>query len=231
MINSKFVKKCCEDYTRITNYEEAMNDKTQTWICHHILGEILTRQQLLDHDFYYNVPACMLKFVTLSEHMRLHNKCKMMSDETKSKIADSMKCKTNFKGHHHSTVTKQKISASRKNISDDTRKKLAESHKGKTHSEETKRKISEAKKCRTSNRKGVTLPADTRKKMSEAAKIRYKKKNFINSLNNNMNLVEDSANSVGFPVDLIREAYIQMFIRDENVTVQQIHDDKLWMCA
>ena len=58
-----------------------------------------------------------------------------------------------------------------------------------------------------------------------------KKKNFINSLNNNMNLVEDSANSVGFPADLIREAYIQMFIRDENVTVQQIHDEKLWMCA
>ena len=58
-----------------------------------------------------------------------------------------------------------------------------------------------------------------------------KKKNFIKSLNNNMNLVEDSANSVGFPVDLIREAYIQMFSRDENVTVQQIHDDKLWMEA
>ena len=58
-----------------------------------------------------------------------------------------------------------------------------------------------------------------------------KYKNFIKSLNNNMNLVEDSANSVGWSVDAIREAYIQMFIRDENVTVQQIHDDKLWMCA
>ncbi len=58
-----------------------------------------------------------------------------------------------------------------------------------------------------------------------------KKKNFINSLNNNMNLVEDSANSIGWPVDTIREAYFKIFIRDENVTVQQIHDDKLWMCA
>ena len=58
-----------------------------------------------------------------------------------------------------------------------------------------------------------------------------KKKNFIKSLNNNMNLVEDSANSVGFPVDTIREAYILTFSKDENVTVQQIHDDKLWMCA
>lgn len=58
-----------------------------------------------------------------------------------------------------------------------------------------------------------------------------KKKNFIKSLNNNMNLVEDSANSVGWPVDTIREAYILTFSKDENVTVQQIHDDKLWMCA
>ena len=58
-----------------------------------------------------------------------------------------------------------------------------------------------------------------------------KKKNFINSLNNNMNLVEDSANSVGLSVNAIREAYIQIFFRDENVTVKQIHDEKLWMCA
>ena len=59
----------------------------------------------------------------------------------------------------------------------------------------------------------------------------YQKKNFIKSLNDNMNLVEDSANSVGLSVDAIREAYIQIFFRDENVTVQQIHDEKLWMCA
>ena len=232
MINLEFVKKCCKDYTLIANYDEAIADTTQTWICHHILGEILTREQLRDHDFYYNVPPCMLKFVTLSEHMRIHNKDKVVSDCTKRKIADSMKYKTNFKGHRHTADTKQKISASRKNISDDTRKKLAESHKGKTHSEETKRKISEAKKGRTSNRNGVTLSADTKRKMSEAQMRRYKKKNFINALNNNMNLVEDSANSVGFiDVATMREAYIQIFFRDENVTVQQIHDDKLWMEA
>ena len=46
-----------------------------------------------------------------------------------------------------------------------------------------------------------------------------------------MNLVEDSANSIGWSVDTIREAYIHAFFSDENVTVQQIHDDKLWMCA
>ena len=58
-----------------------------------------------------------------------------------------------------------------------------------------------------------------------------KKKNFIKSLNDNMNLVEDSADSVGLSVDAIREAYIQIFFRDETVTVQQIHNEKLWRCA
>lgn len=59
-----------------------------------------------------------------------------------------------------------------------------------------------------------------------------KKKNFINSLNSNKNLVEDSANSVGFiDVATMRDAYIHAFYKDENVTVQQIHDDKLWMEA
>ena len=58
-----------------------------------------------------------------------------------------------------------------------------------------------------------------------------KKKNFIESLNNNMNLVEDSANSVGFDIATIREAYIHAFFNNEYVTVQQIHNNKLWMCA
>ena len=56
------------------------------------------------------------------------------------------------------------------NISDETKKKMSEARKGRTQSEETRKKISEAKKGRTSNRKGVTLSAETRKKMSEAKK-------------------------------------------------------------
>ena len=72
MINLRTVKEFCKDYTQIENYTEAINDTTQTWICHHILGEILSREQLLDHDFYYDVPPCMLKFVTKAEHNQIH---------------------------------------------------------------------------------------------------------------------------------------------------------------
>lgn len=59
-----------------------------------------------------------------------------------------------------------------------------------------------------------------------------KKKNFIKSLNDNMNLVEDSSNSVGLiDVATMRDAYIHAFYNDDNLTVQQIHDERMWMCA
>lgn len=89
MINEKIARKFCKDYTCIENYEEAVCDGSQTWICHHILGEILTRQQLLDHDFYYDIPPCMLKFVTRAEHTRLHNMNR--SEVTHRKLSEAAK--------------------------------------------------------------------------------------------------------------------------------------------
>ena len=137
MISLRHVKKFCKDYTQIENYEEAVNDKSQTWDCHHILGEILTRQQLLDHNFYYDVPPCMLKFVTKAEHSQLHGKVKAGK-------------KNSFFGKHHTEESRARISASHKGIlhTKETRIKISESHKGKTLSEETRRKLSEAGKRR-----------------------------------------------------------------------------------
>ena len=134
MINLIIVKKLCKDYTLIENYEEAMNDTTQTWICHHILGEILSREQLLDHDFYYDVPACMLKFVTKAEHNSLHRKGKTAWNKGKHGI--------------YSKETRRKISEAikDKNRLVEYRRKMSEAQKGKKLSEETKKKIAEAMK-------------------------------------------------------------------------------------
>ena len=118
MINENKVKKFCKDYTKIENYEEAVNDTTQTWECHHILGEILTRQQLKDHDFYYDVPPCMLKFVTKAEHRRLHFKGKKrapFTEEHRRKLSEAKKGNPGFwKGKHLSEETKKKLSESKK---------------------------------------------------------------------------------------------------------------------
>ena len=129
MIDEKVARKYCkEDISKIKNYELAIADTIQTWVCHHILGEIITRQQLLEHDFYYDVPPCMLKFVTKAEHNRLHRKGKHHSEESLNKMSEA------HKGKHHS---------------EESCKKMSEAHKGKHHSEESCKKMSEAKKGKT----------------------------------------------------------------------------------
>lgn len=169
MINLVFVKKCCKDYTKIENYEEAANDTTQTWICHHILGEILSREQLLDHDFYYDVPPCMLKFVTRAEHNRMHIKGRTVTDETRRKMSEANK--------GHVPWNKGKIFGP---LTEEHRRKISEANSGennsmygKTHSEESRRKMSEARKGRPSPRKGVTLSEETRKKISKNGKGKH----------------------------------------------------------
>lgn len=119
MIEEKLARKYCkEDISKIKNYELAIADTTHTWQCHHILGEILTRQQLLEHDFYYDVPACMLKFVTRDEHGKLHNKGKHLSEETRKKMSEAHKGKSTWnKG---------------KSMTEETKLKLREALKGKT---------------------------------------------------------------------------------------------------
>lgn len=142
MIKLDNVKKFCKEYTQIENYEKAIEDNTQTWVCHHILGEILSKEQLIEHNFYYDVPACMLKFVTKREHRRIHQNGKPRSAETRRKISESEKGKSSW-------------------------------NKGIPHTEEHSRKISEALKGKPSPRKGKILSEETRRKMSEAAKKRY----------------------------------------------------------
>ena len=141
MISLRTVKKFCKDYTKIENYEQAVNDNTQTWICHHILGEILTPEQLIEHNFYYDVPPCMLKFVTKAEHNSIHQR------------GD----KNGFYGKKHSIESRVRMSTSHKSIphTEEHIRKISEAMKGNTNmkgkhlSDETRRKMSEAAKRRT----------------------------------------------------------------------------------
>ena len=160
MINIRQAKKFCkEDISLIENYEQANNDKTQTWDCHHrdevkVLPAGMTvlrsRQDLIDNDRYYDCPANELIFMTSSEHRRLHNKVRTFTKETRRKISESKKGKT------HSNETRRKMSESHKGKRPKNLDDLHKSQKGKQRTAETRRKISESLKANNKNRKSDT---------------------------------------------------------------------------
>lgn len=104
MISENVLLFCCEDISKIENYEEAVNDITQTWHCHHRLethnsdGEkrsvYILKKELLALDMYYHRPADELVFMTCKEHRLLHSK--KHDEKSKSKMRNAWKGKKWF---------------------------------------------------------------------------------------------------------------------------------------
>lgn len=118
MISKQAKRYCCEELSKIENYEQAISDKTQVWDCHHkneinILsnGDIVFNsiKELKENGKYYHCPAKELIFLTRKEHLTLH-------------------CKGNKE-------LGKKISQSKKGVklSEETKLKMSLSHKGKSH--------------------------------------------------------------------------------------------------
>lgn len=100
MISDYWPKRyCCEDISLIENYDKAINDKTQTWHCHH-KNEItlnMNQKELQDAGLFWDRPANELIFLTKSEHKSLHMygtqyaKGCVRTEETKKKISKTKK--------------------------------------------------------------------------------------------------------------------------------------------
>ena len=119
----------CSKPELIENYDKAMADTTQTWVCHHRLethnsdGELrlvpLSLKELKALDMYYQRPPEELIFMARSDHASLHNICnkqwtklrdakigKPLSEETKKKISNTLTGRKNpehskrMKGRH-----------------------------------------------------------------------------------------------------------------------------------
>ena len=133
MINIKKAQKYCkEDISKIENYEQAVNDTTQVWDCHH-RTEIwwnCTKKDLIENECYYNRKACELIFLTHAEHARIHNSGELNS----------------MYGKTHTQEARKKISESKKG--------RPSWNKGKTMSKEFSRKMSEVKKGQVPWNKG-----------------------------------------------------------------------------
>ena len=110
MVSNSSYAYCCEDISLIENYDKAIKDKSQTWLCHHRLethdenkllrNVALSSSDLIKMNLYYNRPAKELIFLTRSEHQKVHLSLqsnrdiiskkmseRIVSDETKSKQA------------------------------------------------------------------------------------------------------------------------------------------------
>lgn len=110
MIYLKNAKRFCKEYYLIENYQEAVNDTTQTWHCHHRyeIEYNLSKIELQAMGFYFDRPFCELIFLTPKKHKRLHKKGRIVDEETRQKISDTQKCKPK------SEEIKEKISNSLK---------------------------------------------------------------------------------------------------------------------
>lgn len=120
MINERYARSFCkDDISKIENYEQALNDNTQTWHCHHRLeltvnGEFAhTRGELIRANMYYARPYYELIFLTHSDHAAIHSTKSALSNERRKKMSDSHKGKSSHMlGKTHTSETRQK------NISD-----------------------------------------------------------------------------------------------------------------
>ena len=74
---AKKIELFCKNYQQIENYNEAVNDNSEVWDCHHRLelhdDYINTREELKLMGLYYDRPPEELIFLKRSEHSRLHN--------------------------------------------------------------------------------------------------------------------------------------------------------------
>ena len=130
MISEHYARKFCrDDLSLIENYALAIADTTQTWICHHILGEQYSTHYLKENGLYLKRPACELRFMTRAEHNALHKQGVQRSEETKKAISDTQK------GVPKSEAHKQAISDGKKGVpigpmSEEHKKALSDAKKG-----------------------------------------------------------------------------------------------------
>ena len=164
MIAKNLKRICKDDISKIENYEQAINDKENMWICHHRLeltldGEYAHSAKELDRlGMYYNRPYFELIFLTKTEHGKLHGNT--TTSEEMAKRLNTEDCKIKLR--------EAKLGRKRGPMSEETKKKIAESRKGKPHphigglqSDEKRAKISNFFK-------GRKLSEETKQKMSKS---------------------------------------------------------------
>ena len=148
----------CKNYQSIENYEKAKKDNFKGWHCHHRLethtsdGERrlvdITQKELKALNMYYHRPPEELIFLPRSEH-EAFRKGKPRSAETRNKLSAANKGNTYAKGKPAWNKGKKMSEEYCRKCSESQKGKQAgEKHPmyGKHFTEESKKKMSDAKK-------------------------------------------------------------------------------------
>ena len=154
MIGRRVKDYCCGDITKIENYFEALNDTTQIWVCHHRreIDEGKTLSQLEEEGLYWNVKPEELIFLTMGDHMRLHNPCKGISPslETRDKIRRSLTGRTQSKD----TIAKRVMKLKGQKRTGEALARIQEGIRNRVFSEDGLKRLSERMK-NSNNTKGT----------------------------------------------------------------------------
>ena len=136
-----FVKCYCFNLEAIENFEKAKADNFKGWLIHHRLethnsdGELrdvdLSKEELEALGTYYMRPASELIFMKTSEHNTLHRKGKKMTKESRERISKAQI------GRKHTVISRSLMSLHHSPNS---------GMKNMKHSEESKKKMAEARR-------------------------------------------------------------------------------------
>ena len=176
-------KRFCKEPEKIENYDKAKADNFIGWRCHHRLETHnsdgkrrlidITVAELQALGMYWYRPASELIFLTISEHRSLHTKGESNPMYGKQGY---WKGKT---GPNKGKYTGENNPMYGKHHSEEIKKKISEAakgrpgpNKGKHFSEEHKKKIGETKKG-NKNMLGKKHSAESIQKMSEAKKGKH----------------------------------------------------------
>lgn len=148
MISKEVYKYCCENISKIKNFEEAINDSKNVWHCHHRL-ETHTREGvkrenpvsqslLVKHNLYYDRPASELIFLTQHDHFTLHGEV--------GKVTNSEAMKEYYKEHPERLVELSEVMKKRYEDPEERQKVSEQQKKNYEEHPERKQKHSEAMK-------------------------------------------------------------------------------------
>lgn len=180
MIDETRLKRyCCEDLSKIENYEQAKMDMTQTWEIHHRIETDLpccelmptkefSHDDLVKHGLYLNRPASELKFVTRAEHNRIHRKTRGYSVKQRLNTPERLKEREQRKIERE-RIHQEQLALSRQRMKSIYKRLGVERSKGRWWTDGTHNRF--GKECPEGFHAGFTKRAktteETRRKMRE----------------------------------------------------------------